>query len=309
MAKTTRVHLLAKELNVKSKAIVEKCQAEGLDQIKNHMSTISVGLAATIREWFSEGAHSTTVEVSGRVDLKKVRIKRKKKVEEPTPEETVEAPIDQPQAESAAIAETAEALETETPETAPIVEAEVAEEPVVAEEKPQKAKKTKKKVKKPAKPKEPEVIIPAGPLLDKPKPAVLAGPTVIRVEKIEEEETRPKPRRAPRPRHDAPMTEPLLAGHDTLGKGKKAGKAKTHGRKKDRGLEERRARLAAARGETKRARPSRRIEARKSGDVMSQTERPEKATISEPILVKDLSAALALKVGEVIGKLMSQGVM
>ncbi|MHC4288512.1 MAG: translation initiation factor IF-2 [Planctomycetota bacterium] len=329
MAKTTRVHLLAKELNVKSKAIVEKCQAEGLDQIKNHMSTISVGLAATIREWFSEGAHSTTVEVSGRVDLKKVRIKRKKKVEEPTPEETVEAPIDQPQAESAAIAETAEALETETPETAPIVEAEVAEEPVVAEEKPQKAKKTKKKVKKPAKPKEPEVIIPAGPLLDKPKPAVLAGPTVIRVEKIEEEETRPKPRRAPRPRHDVPMTEPLLAGHDTLGKGKKAGKAKTHGRKKDRGaddadakrhqstikrmrsrdLEERRARLAAARGETKRAKPSRRIEARKAGDVTSQTERPEKATISEPILVKDLSAALALKVGEVIGKLMSQGVM
>ncbi|MHC4836192.1 MAG: translation initiation factor IF-2 N-terminal domain-containing protein, partial [Planctomycetota bacterium] len=272
MAKTTRVHLLAKELNVKSKAIVEKCQAEGLDQIKNHMSTISVGLAATIREWFSEGAHSTTVEVSGRVDLKKVRIKRKKKVEEPTPEETVEAPIDQPQAESAAIAETAEALETETPETAPIAETEISEEPVVAEEKPQKAKKTKKKVKKPAKPKEPEVIIPAGPLLDKPKPAVLAGPTVIRVEKIEEEETRPKPRRAPRPRHDAPMTEPLLAGHDTLGKGKKAGKAKTHGRKKDRGaddanakhhqstikrmrsrdLEERRARLAAARGETKR---------------------------------------------------------
>ncbi|MHC4238124.1 MAG: translation initiation factor IF-2 N-terminal domain-containing protein, partial [Planctomycetota bacterium] len=177
MAKTTRVHLLAKELNVKSKAIVEKCQAEGLDQIKNHMSTISVGLAATIREWFSEGAHSTTVEVSGRVDLKKVRIKRKKKVEEPTPEETVEAPIDQPQAEPATIAETTEALETEDPEAAPIAETEISEEPVVAEEKPQKAKKTKKKVKKPAKPKEPEVIIPAGPLLDKPKPAVLAGPT------------------------------------------------------------------------------------------------------------------------------------
>ena len=55
MAKSTRVHLLAKELSVKSKAIIEKCQAEGLDQIKNHMSTISVGLAATIREWFSEG--------------------------------------------------------------------------------------------------------------------------------------------------------------------------------------------------------------------------------------------------------------
>jgi len=48
----TRVYILAKELGVKSKAIVEKCQAEELD-IKNHMSTISAGLAATIREWFN----------------------------------------------------------------------------------------------------------------------------------------------------------------------------------------------------------------------------------------------------------------
>ena len=52
-------------------------QAEGLD-IKNHMSTISVGLAATIREWFSEGEHTTTVETSQRVDLEKVRIKTEK---------------------------------------------------------------------------------------------------------------------------------------------------------------------------------------------------------------------------------------
>ena len=79
MAKaTTRVHLLAKELGVKSKSIVEKCQAESLD-IKNHMSTISAGLAATIREWFSEGEHTTTVETATRVDLKKVRVKRAEK--------------------------------------------------------------------------------------------------------------------------------------------------------------------------------------------------------------------------------------
>ena len=75
---TTRVHLLAKELGVKSKAIIDKCQAEGLD-IKNHMSTISAGLAATIREWFSEGDHKTTVETAARVDLKKARVKKKKK--------------------------------------------------------------------------------------------------------------------------------------------------------------------------------------------------------------------------------------
>ncbi|GAG33344.1 unnamed protein product, partial [marine sediment metagenome] len=80
MAKaTTRVHLLAKELGVKSKFIVEKCQAEGLDFVKNHMATISMGLAATIREWFSEGEHSTTMETAGRVDLKKARVKRPKK--------------------------------------------------------------------------------------------------------------------------------------------------------------------------------------------------------------------------------------
>ena len=48
---TTRVHLLATELGVKSKAIIDKCKAEGLDNITNHMSTISAGRAATIREW------------------------------------------------------------------------------------------------------------------------------------------------------------------------------------------------------------------------------------------------------------------
>ena len=79
MAKaTTRVYILAKELGVKSQAIVEKCQAEDLD-VKNHMATISAGLAATIREWFSEGEHTTAVETAERVDLEKVRVRRKKK--------------------------------------------------------------------------------------------------------------------------------------------------------------------------------------------------------------------------------------
>lgn len=55
----TRVYILAKELGVKSTAILQKCQDEGLD-IKNHMSVISAGLAATIREWFSEGENITT---------------------------------------------------------------------------------------------------------------------------------------------------------------------------------------------------------------------------------------------------------
>lgn len=324
MAKSTRVHLLAKELSVKSKAIIEKCQAEGLDQIKNHMSTISVGLAATIREWFSEGDHATTVEAAARVDLKKVRVKRKKvvkKEEKPEATETEQAPLI---AEEAGVAEApapAEAVQEEA------TEATTATTPTKPAKKKKKVSASKAKAKKPAKPKEPEKIVPAGPMLEKPKPAVLSGPTVIRVEKVEAD-MRPTRRRTPRPRHDQPITQPLLPSQDAPAKGKKAGKAKTHGRKKDksstegdsqgrgdikrvrsRDLEERRARLAAARGETSRAKPSRRIEARRAGDVVSHVERPEKATVSEPILVKDLSAALALKVGEVIGKLMSQGVM
>jgi len=329
LAKSTRVHLLAKELSVKSKAIIEKCQAEGLDQIKNHMSTISVGLAATIREWFSEGDHATTVEAAARVDLKKVRVKRKKvvkKEEKPEATEIEQAPA--ATEETGVVEAPAETVQEEAAETS-------AQDAVAAETdlgKPAKKKKKAvakkaKKAKKPEKPKEPEKIIPAGPMLEKPKPAVLSGPTVIRVEKVEAD-TRPTRRRTPRPRYDEPITQPLLPSQDAPGKGKKAGKAKTHGRKKDksstegdsqrrgdikrmrsRDLEERRARLAAARGETKRAKPSRRIEARKAGDVAPHVERPEKATVSEPILVKDLSAALALKVGEVISKLMSQGVM
>jgi hypothetical protein len=68
---------LAKALNVTSKDILAKCQAEGI-AVKNHMSTLGAGLEATIREWFSEGAHTTTVEKTRRVDLEKARKKRKK---------------------------------------------------------------------------------------------------------------------------------------------------------------------------------------------------------------------------------------
>ena len=106
MAKAvTRVHILAKELGVKSKAIVEKCQAEELD-IKNHMSTISAGLAATIREWFSEGDHATTIETTKRVDLSKVGIRKKKKVKKKTPEAAVEE-------ESPGVTPAAESVEAE----------------------------------------------------------------------------------------------------------------------------------------------------------------------------------------------------
>jgi len=76
LAKAKRVFELAKELGVKSKAIVEKCKAEGVGDVTNHMSTVKLGLEMTIREWFAasdEESEHHAVETSERVDLDKVR--------------------------------------------------------------------------------------------------------------------------------------------------------------------------------------------------------------------------------------------
>ncbi len=84
-----RIFEIAKELGIESKAIVEKCRKEGIgeDKVKGHMSTISAGLEATIREWFSEAHDGTTaVEESEKVDLAAVKVRkpRSKKAKEST---------------------------------------------------------------------------------------------------------------------------------------------------------------------------------------------------------------------------------
>ncbi len=74
-----RVFEIAKDLGIDSKAVVKKCQAEGIPDsvIKNHMSTVSMGLEQTIREWFSEGANATATETSAPIELEAVRSKPK----------------------------------------------------------------------------------------------------------------------------------------------------------------------------------------------------------------------------------------
>ena len=306
----TRVYILAKELGVKSTAIVKKCQDEGLD-IKNHMAVISAGLAATIREWFTEGENITTVETSAKVDLKKVRVKKKPK---PKP------------AEKTTIISEAEKTDTEADEpvveTAAAAELKVPEQEAVAVEEPKPAEKPK-----------PEPILPAGPILEKPEPARLTGPQVVRVEKPEVVPP-PKPRR--KTRHDAPITEPLMYDESeseestsTFPKDKKRlpkrHKEKTVGRRLDkpdieaprkpkfgkwrqRDIEERQARLDAVRGEGLRLRPMRKI-VTKAHSAVAAPVRPQKATVAEPITVKELSAVLAVKASDIIGKLMQQGVI
>jgi len=332
----TRVYILAKELGVKSSAIVKKCQDEGLE-IKNHMSVISAGLAATIREWFSEGDNVTTVETSDKVDLKKVRIKKKKAKKKPEVEEekeekaekeeiTKKAKMAKPAAKRTKLTavEETQGEEEELPGDVEVQSGTgvIVDEPPLTEEKIIEAPEP-----------EPEPIVPAGPILERPEPARLSGPRVVRVEEPEPvRRARPKPRA----RYDAPVTEPLMFSQEKQEgfapspiKDKKQSRKhreRTHGRRRDDrdtetvkkvkpdskwrqiDIEERRARLDAAGGEGLRSRPMRKI-ASKSKQQIAHVVRPKKAVVSEPITVKDLSAALAIKSTDIILKLMQQGVM
>jgi translation initiation factor IF-2 len=330
----TRVHILAKELGVQSKAIVEKCQAEGLDMVVNHMSVISAGLAATITEWFSEGEHTTTaIESSKPVDLKKVRVKRKKTTDsadvsaEETEEissvaelpeqaetseesQSLEAPVSQPESESV-IAEP----ETMMVQDSPAFLSDQPDRPVgVHFVVPQQR---------------PEDVVPAGPMLGKPAPVKLSGPKVIRVESpdVVRPGSRAKPRpvmtttTTERPRFKGPTTTPLMpkaAEPVVVGKGKKikskvadvdtdAHKGKKKLRDKDRA--ERLARIEAADGGIFRGRPSRKIASKKASEMVSEHKRAEKITVTEPITVKDLGLAMGAKVSDIITKLFKQGLM
>ena len=256
MSDKIRVHTLAKVLGVSSKAILEKCRAEGLD-LKNHMSTLAVGLEATVREWFSDGVHMTTVETAERVNLKKVKVKRsaKRETEEKavdtsaaqapeTSESEVsigdvsvavaEAPPVEPAAET--LGAGLEVKEPEAPPEFPVVmeppvaapeEEPPAEAPTVPAEaaeitQPKEAAEVKTPEAEPEL--EPEPVQPVGPQ-NIPTPAQLRGPKVIRVEAPEE--IRPRsPRYTPsRPRPSQEAATPTGAGTD-VGRGGRGGRTK-----------------------------------------------------------------------------------
>ncbi len=85
MAKGKRISEIAKDLGIASKDIITKCLAEGIpsDIVKGHMSVVSVGLEASIREWFSSGAVATAVETTEHVDVEKVKSKPFKPAKKP----------------------------------------------------------------------------------------------------------------------------------------------------------------------------------------------------------------------------------
>ena len=114
MAKGIRVNLLAKELGVESKAILQKLKEEGLsDAAQNHMSTLSLGLAESVREWFSNQmeAGGTAVETVAQVEVaaktKTARSRKKKESSAEPPESAI------------AVAEAAPARPAPPPRVAP----------------------------------------------------------------------------------------------------------------------------------------------------------------------------------------------
>jgi translation initiation factor IF-2 len=91
LAKGIRVNQLAKELGVESKSILTKLRDEGLgEKAPNHMSVLPLGLAESVREWFSAGAlgggGGTAVETAAPVEVavkpKRARVAVKKRTEE-----------------------------------------------------------------------------------------------------------------------------------------------------------------------------------------------------------------------------------
>lgn len=331
-------------MGVTSKAVLEKCRAEGLE-VKNHMTALSAGLEATISEWFSGAASGgTAVETTTHVDLDKAhkkaeaqRRRRKKKAaekkaseQELADEASVEAPVaevepePEPVAEAPVVVEEAQqaVAEVETPEAPPEVEETV--------EKPQEPELPKVV---PNKPVIPEVVVPAGPQVV-PAPAKLQGPRVVRFDGVE---TSPAPRpvrRRPRPRPvtDLAAEAAAAAASPPGAKGKKRGrtgaaaggdKAKRSQRRsprrkgggesgeglrewRDRDLMERSARLAAAAGGTLRRHRASVGPGQVEPRLGGQVGEIE---ISEPITVKSLSAATGIRSNSIIRKLMSEGVL
>ncbi len=259
MAKAKRVFELAKELGVKSKAIVDKCIAEGVPGITNHMSTVKVGLAMTIRQWFGEAEETggaTAIETAEKVDLKKARKRGRGKSQQEAGGEgqeagttvtTLEAPVEEMAGTGVADVEVedegredAVVESTEQPAVEPAaqssVEAEgetVAEAALTTDEvaEPVEADapdttgigevgKAVKPVGRMNVPKRPEVVKPAGKQLEKPKQARLKGPKVVRIDKPEP----PRPPRTRRGPSSGPLTAPLDVSRTTpsdTGRGKR----------------------------------------------------------------------------------------
>jgi len=188
LAKGIRVNQLAKELGVESKEILKKLREEGLgDKVPNHMSTIALGLAESVREWFAHGSGGTAVETAPPVEATKLkRTTRKKKAE---------------------IGEAEEGGDVQVAEMEPPVVEEAPAAPTVVE-----APKTETVIEAPA---APEVVVTPAPAVETPAPAPVIAPPATEVPAIAAETAAPvAPPAAKAPgahTHGRPAAPPMRA--------------------------------------------------------------------------------------------------
>ncbi len=256
-----RVSQLAKELGVPSKDIVARCTAEGIDDVKQPQSTVSAGLAATIREWFAGAggvavAEAPAVEKAGaetaEADAPKKARKgvAKKTVEEPTAEPApapVAKPVEVKPVEPKPVEAKAPEARPVEAKAAPVVApvpAPAAVKPVApvtpvqpprqggdggAPIKPTTPPPSRGPVLKPGPPpvfnvpSRPKEVRPVGPRLEQPVKTAMSGPKLIRVEQPENLPT-------PRPRTGPPMSRGPRFGGAGAGAGGGAGAAPPPGR-------------------------------------------------------------------------------
>jgi translation initiation factor IF-2 len=317
---------LAKELGVASKEIIAKCNAEGVEpQLKNHMAAVSIGLAESIREWFSAGADVTTIEVAKPVDLEKVKKPRRRKAASVA---TEAPPAEEQVAAEATLTEPAAPPEVEVPEVltpaaeaqAPVEAEEAAEAEVLAEPLPVEVAPEPEEPPAPEAPPPPEPVRPAGPQLV-PRAAELKGPRVVRIEAPEPLRP-PRARPAPRPAALQPTLpgEPTPAergrgrGRGQRGAGEAAPRSRSPRRRassaevsterlkewRDQDLLERRERLASATGHGVKARRSAERQ-RRTGPAVQAPRRTE-VEVNVPITLKDFCAAVGTPFNVVFAK-------
>ncbi len=233
-----RVSQLAKELGVPSKDIVARCTTEGIEDVKQPQSTVSAGLAATIREWFA-GAGGVAVAEAPEVEKaaaetseseapKKARKGvAKQTIEAPKPEpvpvakpvepkpvevKPIEAKPVEPKPVEAKPVEAKPAPVIAPPPAAPVAVKPVAPQPPPrqggdggAPARPTTPAPTRGPVLKPGPPpvinvpSRPKEVRPVGPRLEQPVKTAMSGPKLIRVEQ-------PENLPAPRPRTGPPMS-------------------------------------------------------------------------------------------------------
>ena len=342
MAKALRVFQLAKELGVASKAVVTKCQAEQVPDITNHMSMVKVGLAETIRQWFSEGQtqetlSGTAVEVADKVDMTKARKGQKRRTSEVAKATVTTQLTETPTAEVKAKPPSA------TPSTKPVPKQAIETTATAARpsgtkttEQPQKLKpadqaETSEPAGVPNVPERPEQVKPVGQQLQKPKEAQLKGPKLVRIEQADHIEP-PKPRRTMGdPTKNTPVTlpptrapsrgRPAQSQSEPAAQSSKRRMLNTRrGRSADAlptgpsqfskaDMEELDARLRGATGFIKQRRRDMRKREQGGTTASMPVISGGKVEIEEPITIKALSAATGIKGAEILKYLFQKGIM